>query len=75
MSYSITAEFDHDASVWFVAGSDVPGLAVEAETPAEMLALLRRVMPELVKENDDQNNVVFSLTFDHFVGKVDRGTG
>lgn len=76
MPYSITTQFDTKAQVWFISHTDVPGLVVEAETPAAMMALLRSVVPVLAAANDDQGEVIYSLTFDHFIGKIARrGTG
>lgn len=51
MQFFVKAEWDEDAHVWYVAESDVPGLATEAPT---LDALQRRVLdllPILVEEN------------------------
>lgn len=51
LSRCIRCEWDDEARVWYVAESDVPGLAVEAETPEAMLRKLEAVVPELLALN------------------------
>lgn len=55
-TYNIRVDWDGEAEVWYVAESDVPGLACEAETPEGILTLLKDLVPELVDLNngDDQ---------------------
>ena len=46
--------YDPDASVWYVAQSDIPGLRLEADDPS---ALVRRIMdaaPELIEMNCEE---------------------
>jgi len=49
--FTIRAEWDHEAQVWYVADSDVPGLAAEAGTTEALLDKLRVLVPELVELN------------------------
>ena len=50
-TFTVHAEWDHEAEVWFVADSDVPGLAAEATTTEALLEKLRVLVPELVELN------------------------
>lgn len=61
--FSIRAEWDADANVWYVADSDVPGLATEAPTVPELVAKLRVMVPELVELNGcpDHGSIPFEL--------------
>ena len=43
--------WDDDAGVWYVAESNLPGLAVEAKTKPAFERLIRRVVPELIALN------------------------
>ncbi len=43
--------WDEDAQVWYVAETDVPGLATEAATVEEVEDWLLRMVPELVAVN------------------------
>lgn len=49
--FKVTCRFDREAGVWYVAESDVPGLAAEAPTRNELDAILRERIPELLKLN------------------------
>lgn len=49
--FFVEAQWDDDAKVWYVANSDVPGLAAEAATQEELADHLRHLVPELVREN------------------------
>lgn len=49
--FKIQASWDADARVWYVCKSDVPGLHAEAETPEELLEVLKELIPELVGAN------------------------
>jgi hypothetical protein len=44
---TVTCHWDKEAHVWFVAETDVPGLATEAATVEEMEDKLLRMVPEL----------------------------
>ena len=50
-SYTITCLWDDEALVWYVAETDVPGLATEAPTLEEMEHKLRAIIPELLELN------------------------
>lgn len=62
--YSVTAEWDGDAKVWYVNDSDVPGLVAEAPSVENLLTKLNDLIPELLRENGVQltDAVSFSLT-------------
>ena len=47
-AFKIKAVWDEEASVWYVAETNVPGLHAEAETQEELLEVLRELIPELV---------------------------
>lgn len=51
-AYTVTCQWDDEARVWYVADSDVPGLATEADTVEEMGAKLQRMIPELLEMNE-----------------------
>ena len=48
-TYTVSCEWDAEAHVWYVAESDVPGLATEAPTLEGMEAKLHRMIPELLE--------------------------
>ena len=50
--YTITCLWDDEARVWYVAESDVPGLATEADTVEEMERKLLVMIPELLELNE-----------------------
>jgi hypothetical protein len=71
--YFVKAEFDTEANVWHVSQTDVPGLAVEAETPEELLSLLKTIVPELLELNGVvEDDARFSVMFDHFAREPAR---
>lgn len=45
----VKAEWDPEAEVWVATSDDVPGLATEAATPAELEAKLHVMIPELLE--------------------------
>jgi len=49
--YSVRAEWDADAGVWFVTSSDIPGLVTEAETIDALAAKVEALVPELLEAN------------------------
>lgn len=51
MTFTIECEWDGEASVWYVAESNVPGLVAEAPSREAMSALLRERVPELLRLN------------------------
>lgn len=62
--YTVTCHWDAEALVWYVAESDVPGLATEADSLEAMEAKLLDMIPELLELNDPRaghNAVPFEL--------------
>lgn len=51
MTFTVECEWDEEASVWYVAKSNVPGLAAEAPTQEAMDKLLHELVPHLVQLN------------------------
>lgn len=51
MHYAVHVEWDAEAGVWYVAESNVPGLATESATIEAMLTKLESLVPELLEEN------------------------
>jgi hypothetical protein len=49
--FQIRAVWDDEAGVWFIADSDLPGLAAEGETLDELHEKLKVLVPELVTLN------------------------
>jgi hypothetical protein len=49
--YTVTCHWDEEAQVWFVADTDVPGLATEADTIEDMERKLLAMIPELLSLN------------------------
>jgi predicted RNase H-like HicB family nuclease len=49
--FSVEAEWDSEAGVWFVAHSDVPGLATEAATIDQLIEKLKIMVPEMLELN------------------------
>ena len=50
-SYTVACLWDDEAQVWYVAETDVPGLATEAATLEEMERKLMQMIPELLELN------------------------
>ena len=50
-NYYVKAEWDADASVWYVAETNVPGLCTEAETADDLFRKLDTMVPELLALN------------------------
>jgi predicted RNase H-like HicB family nuclease len=51
-SYTVACLWDDEAQVWYVAETDVPGLATEAATLEEMERKLLQMIPELLELNN-----------------------
>lgn len=63
-TYTVTCFWDDEAAMWYVAETDVPGLATEEATLEEMECKLLRMTPELLTLNDSsgpRENVPFEL--------------
>ena len=52
-SYTVTAEWDDDAQVWYVVESDIPGLATEAPTQAQLIQHILELAPDLIELNQE----------------------
>lgn len=50
--FRVDVRQDHEAGVWYVEHSDVPGLATEADTFEHLLAKLEVMIPELIELNE-----------------------
>ncbi|GBF31195.1 hypothetical protein MnTg04_01151 [bacterium MnTg04] len=48
--------FDDKAGVWFVSKSDVPGLNAESASQDELIAIVRQLVPELLKLNERRDD-------------------
>lgn len=62
--YTVICHWDDEACVWYVAESDVPGLATEAATFEELESKLRVMVPELLALNtpaSEREHVPFDL--------------
>lgn len=53
-TYTVGCLWDDESRMWYVAESDVPGLATEAATVEEMERKLLRMIPELLELNGAQ---------------------
>ncbi len=58
----IRADWDDEALVWFVADSEVPGLATEADTLEALVEKLKVMVPELLAAN--QSDVPCEVPFE-----------
>lgn len=66
--YTVNCQWDSDAGVWYVADTDVPGLATEAETIEKLERKLLVMVPELLELNDSHasgQEVPFELGVRH----------
>ena len=52
--WTIRADYDADAGVWWTADSDVPGLAADAETLDALAEKIGRMLPDLLEINAAQ---------------------
>jgi predicted RNase H-like HicB family nuclease len=75
-NYFVRCEWDDDAGVWYVADSDVPGLAAEGENVEDIAKTLKTLIPELLEANAvvgagaSAPEVRFQLVFDQM--RADR---
>ena len=49
--WTIRAEYDSEAKVWWTAECDVPGLVTEADTLDQLAEKLEYMVAEMVEEN------------------------
>ena len=66
-AHFVIASWDGEAGVWYVRNSSVPGLSLEAETPAALLNKIEVAVPELLTLNGksrhiDQNQAIPFVT-------------
>jgi len=60
----VRAEWDSEANVYVAESDDVPGLITEAATAEQLVAKLRRMVPELLELNgpvEEKNPEFLSL--------------
>jgi hypothetical protein len=50
-TYHVEARWDPEAEVW-ISKTDVAGLVIETATLAEFEALMRRLIPEMLADNE-----------------------
>ena len=50
-AYSVAILWDEEAGVWYVAETNFPGLAAEAETQQALMQKIRLLIPELYDAN------------------------
>jgi hypothetical protein len=64
-TFTVRCEWDPEAEVWFVAESNVPGLATEAKNPEAMTKKLKALIPELLSLNqpDGDEEVPLELLY------------
>jgi hypothetical protein len=64
MQYTVTVA--HEEGVWFVRGSDVPGLNAEAATLDALIEIVADLAPELVQANGGDASSV-SIRVEHLL--------
>lgn len=52
--WTIRAEYDPDAKVWYVIDADIPGLAVDAATLEALAAKAGTMLPDLLEIHADE---------------------
>ncbi len=52
--WTIRAEYDPEAEVWWTSDSDIPGLAADAATLDELARKIGVMLPDLLDVNADQ---------------------
>jgi len=52
--WTIRAEYDPEAEVWWTSDSDIPGLAADAATLDELTKKIGVMLPDLLEVNADQ---------------------
>ena len=52
--WTIRAEYDPEAHVWYAADGDVPGLAADAESLEALAAKAGSMLPELLRIHADE---------------------
>lgn len=62
--FFVHAAWDDDAKVWFVADTDVPGLATEAASLDDLASKLQVMVPEMLELNGFASSGHSSAPFD-----------
>lgn len=52
--WTIRAEYDPEAAVWWTADSDIPGLAADAPTLEQLAAKAGAMLPDLLELHGDE---------------------
>lgn len=71
--FFVVAMWDEEGKVWYVAETNVPGLHVEAENPAEMISELQTLVPEMLTANGVRHGAPkfpFDVTLAHLEGEA-----
>lgn len=68
-TFAVHCEWDAEAGVWYVADSDVPGLAAEAPTVEAMQAVLLERVPALIRANVPEAQAHCEVPFDLLLKK------
>jgi len=63
MKYYVRAAWDAEGGVFYVADTNIPGLATEAANPAELENKLTDLIPELLEANDCELPESVSVTY------------
>ena len=72
--FFVHAAWDHEAKVWFVADTDVPGLATEAASIDALAAKLKVMIPEMLELNGVIDRTHERIPFD-LLAKFDGADG
>lgn len=62
--FHVVACWDGDANVWYVADTDVPGLATEAASLDALAAKLQVMIPEMLEANGARSPERVPVPFD-----------
>ncbi|MDP9103179.1 MAG: DUF1902 domain-containing protein [Pseudomonadota bacterium] len=61
-SYFVKAIWEPEARVW-ISETDIPGLVIESDTLAEFEALMMRLAPEMLAENEGLHDASVAIDF------------
>lgn len=61
-SYFVKAVWEPEARVW-ISETDIPGLVIESDTLAEFEALMMRLAPEMLAENEGIHDASVAIDF------------
>ncbi len=61
-AYFVKAVFEPEARVW-ISETDIPGLVIESDTLAEFEALMMRLAPEMLAENEGLRAASVAIDF------------